>query len=137
VVFAFLSRNPQLDHLAKLVTDLRPEQDAATVKAVAAVVFWGALGALVVVIIIEALLLLRVMHRHGGARWALLCMALVQGGVGVLAVAFLVAPGAEGNTVFLLLAAAWVLAGAALVAGVMPGAGAWFRAEHQPSGRPT
>jgi drug/metabolite transporter (DMT)-like permease len=131
VVFAFLSRDVQIDHLRTLVKDLRPEQDAETLKTVASTVFWGCLGAIVLVIAVEALNLRVLMRRHGGARWTLLFLVLVQAAVTVLAIAFLGSPGSEGNAILVLLAAALVLAGAALVACALPGAGAWFRTEHK------
>jgi hypothetical protein len=134
VIFAFLSRNVQIDHLGTLVKDLKPEQDAETLKAVAETVLWSSLGAIVLVIVVEALLLLVMLHRRGAARWGLLCMMLVQAGVTVLAIALLASPGGEGTTILLLLVTALVLAGVALVAGAVPRAGAWFRTEHKTSG---
>jgi hypothetical protein len=134
VVVAFLSRNVQIDRLRGTVEDIKPDQGAETLKAVATIVFWSSLGAVVVVIVVEALLLLLMMRRHGGARWALLVLVIIQAATGVISAALLVAPGGDGNAIFLLLTAALVLAGAALVAGALPGAGAWFRAEREARG---
>ena len=134
VVVAFLSRNAQIGRLRDTVKDLKPDQEAETLKAVATVVFWGSLGAVILVIVIETFLLLLMMRGRRGARWALLFLVIMQAATGVLATAFLVSPGGEGNAVFLLLAAALVLASAALVAGAVPGANAWFRAEHKARG---
>ena len=134
VVFVFLSGNAQIGRLRDTVKDLKPDQTAETLKAVATVVFWGSLGAVILVIVIETFLLLLMMRGRRGARWALLFLVTMQAATGVLATAFLVSPGGEGNAVFLLLAAALVLASAALVAGAVPGANAWFRAEHKARG---
>lgn len=135
VVFAFLSRNVQIANLRDIVQELKPGQDADTLQAVAVLVFWVSLLAIVVVVIIEALLLVGLMRRRPGLRWALLAVVLVlQVGAGVLASAFLVSPSAEGTTVFAILVASLLLAGAALVVGALPSASAWFRGKDEPRG---
>lgn len=135
-VFVFLARNAQVERLRQLVTDLQPDRNAETLRAVATFVVWGSLGALVLLIVVEALLLRVMMRRHGGARWALLIVLLIHGAVAVLADAIVVAPTDEGVYVRILLGAQLLLAVAGLVVSMLPGARRWFRAEHKARGRP-
>lgn len=135
IVFAFLAREVQLERLRELITELEPGQDPETLDAVATLVFWGSLGPLALVVIIEAILVRAMMRRHGGARWGLLVTLLFHGAVAVLADAFVVTPEWEGILVRVLLLAQLLLAGAGLIGSAFPAANAWLRAEHESSGR--
>ena len=129
LLFAFVSRDEQLSRLRELVTDLAPEQDAATLAALASLVFWGALGLVALVIVIEAIVVRVMMRGHGGARWALMIMLVVNAGVVLIADALVIAPGDEGLYLRICLIAQLALAGVGLVLSLVPGAGRWFRAE--------
>ena len=135
IVFAFLARDAQVERLKEIVTDIRPDQDAASLEAVASVVFWGTLGALALVIAVEALLVRVMMRRRRWPRWVLMPVLLLHGAVALLADGFVVLP-EEGVYVGALLAAQLLLALAGLVVSFLPGAGAWLRAENQPRRRP-
>lgn len=136
IAFAYLSSDARLERLREIVTEVDPAQDEATVDAVAALVHWGSLGALALIILVEALLLRALMRRRGGIRWAQLVVILLHGGAAVLADAFLVAPGEGDMYLRWVLVAQVVLACAALVVSLLPGADTWFRAEHETYGRP-
>ena len=133
VAFTVLNRTEQHARLLEQVTALDPSRDAGVLEQVATLVFWGTVGALVLVIAIEALLMRSMMRRRSGARVGLFVMVIIHAIVAILAEAFLAAPGAEGGTVRWPLVAQLVLAGAALIAGMLPGAGAWFRSGRQDS----
>ncbi|MCU1635710.1 MAG: hypothetical protein JWQ68_949 [Cryobacterium sp.] len=131
-VYAFLSRNDQIDQLRKLAGDAAPDQASGTRDAVASAVFWGTLVALVLIVVIEAILLRVMLRRHGGARWALLVVLLVHAGVALLAASVVAVNAFEGLSVQLLLLAQLASACVALVSSAVPGTGSWFRGEHQP-----
>ncbi|WP_127129625.1 hypothetical protein [Georgenia sp. SYP-B2076] len=126
--FAFLVRVDQHTRLLDQVTALDPSRDAETLDKVATIVFWGAIGAVVLVIAIEALLMRSMMRGRGSARVGLFVMVVVHVVVAILAESFLAAPGTAGGAVRWPLVAQLLLACAALVTSLLPGANAWFRA---------
>lgn len=128
ILIVFLGRNDQLTRLGDVLTGMRPDEDPATIDAVAEFVLWGSLLALAVVIVIEGILLAILMRRHGAVRWVMLPVLLIQCVVAVLADALVVAPGIDGWGIHLLLLVQLVLAGTALVVSTLPGAGRWLRA---------
>lgn len=131
IVFAFLSRAEQLGPLADIVGRLQPGLEAAEREAVAATVIVGSLSALAVVLLAEAILVRSmVVLARGRARWGLLALVLVNVLVCVVISAF-VAIGQYGAISAGLLVAQLLLACAALVAGFLPSASAWFGREHQ------
>lgn len=129
VAFTYLSRNAQLERLRTLSSDVRPGEAAETLDSVAALVFWSMLGALVLVIVVEALLLAVMMRQRGGARWALLVVLVFHGAAWALADAVLIGPDAPEPYLQLLLMAQLVTACVAWVVSLLPGARAWFRSQ--------
>lgn len=129
VLFAFVSRNEQLERLRTLVTELAPERDADTLSALASLVFWGTLLLYVVVMVIEAILLRVMMRGHGGARWALMIVLVVNSVVLLIADAFVIVPGDDGLYLRICLVGQLALAGVGLVLSLFPNASAWFRAQ--------
>jgi hypothetical protein len=134
ILIVFLGRDDQLTRLGELLAGMRPNEDPSTIDAVADVVLWGSLLALVFVIVVEGVLLAVMMRRHGAVRWVMLLVLLIQCVVTVLADALVVTPGLDGWGTHLLLLVQLVLAGAALVVSTLPGAGRWLRAGRE--GRP-
>jgi hypothetical protein len=65
-VLSFLNRDAQLERLRQSVAAVDAEQDAETLDTVASIAFWGSLGAVVLVIVIEAALLSVLLRRRGG-----------------------------------------------------------------------
>ena len=128
IAFAFLSRNAQFERLRLAISDLEPGQDDAVLDSATAVVFWGTITALAVVILVEALLFRAVLHRHGAMRWVLLAFLVVHAAVAVVADGF-VGMDEEGLIVRIVLAAQLLLAGVALVLALLPPASRWFRAK--------
>jgi hypothetical protein len=128
LLFIIFDQERRMEPLRQIVTDLAPDRDAGTLDAVVALVFWGSLGGIALVILIQMLLLWVVMRRHGWARWALVVVLLVHAGATLLADSFLAAPG-DALHIRLLLVAQLALAFVATVIMVLPGTGAWFRAE--------
>lgn len=128
ILIVFLGRNDQLTRLGDLLTGMRPNEAPATIDAVAEVVLWGSLLALVFVIVVEGILLTVMMRRHSAVRWVMLFVLLIQCVVTVFADALVVTPGLDGWGIHLLLLVQLVLAGAALVVSTLPGAGRWLRA---------
>ncbi|HXF03061.1 MAG TPA: hypothetical protein VN601_08730 [Arthrobacter sp.] len=136
-MFAFFARDAILEHVRGLINGLERGDDQETVEALAVVVFWGTLGLLALVILIEAALLVVLLRRHGKVRFVLLAMLFVHGVVTLIADAFLAAPGNQELGIRVLLVLQLALAGAAVIASVLHGASQWFRAEGQARGRPT
>jgi hypothetical protein len=134
LLFAFLARNTQIEWLTGVVEDIQPDQDAGTLKNVATFLFWASLVAVSVVVLVEGILVRRMMHRHGAVRWAIFFVLLVHAAVALLADAFLVTTEQEGLYLRILLVAQLLLAVAAFLASLMPGAWGWFRAERHGDG---
>ncbi|GAB3040433.1 hypothetical protein GCM10027052_21940 [Parafrigoribacterium mesophilum] len=132
--FVFLFRNDQLARLSELLTGLDTDHDAQTLRALATLLIWASIGALAAVIVIEAILMVVMLRRHGWARWAMLGVLVVHAAVWVVVDALVVVPDDRIGFFRILLLSQLVLAGAALVLAFFPAATAWFRAEHQ-SGR--
>lgn len=132
LLFVVFDQERRTEPLRKIVDDLAPDRDGGTLDAVVALVFWGSFGAMAFIIVIEMLLLWAVMRRHGWARWTLLVVLLLHAGAALLADSFLAAPGNDGLHIRLFLLAQLVFALVATVAMLLPGTGAWFRAEHKP-----
>ena len=130
-IFAYFAQDEILKHLRGLINGLEQGADEETVEALAVVVFWGTLGMLALVILVEVVLLRALMRRHGKVRFVLLAMLFVQGAVTLLADEFLAAPGDQELGIRIMLVLQLVLAGAAVIASVLRGANQWFRAEHQ------
>ncbi|WP_258061911.1 hypothetical protein [Arthrobacter sp. ZGTC412] len=127
LVGSFLTRDWHLERLRTVVDQMAPGGDAEAVTTATNVVFWGSLGAVLLVILLEAAMLGVVMGRQGWARWALL--PLLAGHVIVLAVAaaFLVPEGDAGSYVVLLWGLQLLLAFIGLVLFFMPSASAWLK----------
>ena len=136
ILFAFVSRDEQLSRLRDLVTQLAPERDAETLAALASLVFWGTLGLVALVIVIEAILLRVMMRGHGGARWALMFILFVNAAVSLIADAFVILPGEEGLYLRICLVGQLTLAGGGLVLSLFPRPSAWFRAQKKSRRRP-
>ena len=129
--FIFLFRADQLDRLSELLTGLNTTQDAQTLRALATLLVWASLGALVLVVAIESTLLVVMLRRHGWVRWVLLGVLVLHAGVWVVVDAVIVAPEEQVIYFGLLLLAQLVLASVALILSFFPGASEWFRAEHE------
>lgn len=136
VVVTFMDRDIHLERLRALVTERDPSRNTETFEAVATIVFWGSLGGLLLVILIEAILLSIMMRRHSWARWALLMVLLLHAGVMVVASAFLIPPDDKGMYILLLLVTQTLLATAALIASLLPSSGVWFHPKQERSSRP-
>ena len=136
MLFAFVARNEQLERLRELVTELAPERDAETLSALSSLVFWGTLGLVALVIVIQAVLLHAMMRGHGGVRWALLFTLIICAAIAVVADALVIPPGDEGLYLRICLVAQLALAGAGSVLSLFPGASAWFRAQKKARRRP-
>jgi hypothetical protein len=135
MLFAFVARDEQLTRLRELITSLAPERDAATLSALASLVFWGTLALVVLLIAVEAILLRVMMRGRGGARWALMVTLIISAGALVIADALVIPPGDDGLYLRVCLVAQLTLAGAGLVLSLFPGASSWFRAQKKPRRR--
>jgi hypothetical protein len=106
---------------------MAPGGDAQAVTTAAGVVFWGSLGAVLLVILLEATALGMVMGRHGRARWALLLLLAGHAVLLLVTAAFLVPHGDAGSYVALLWGFDLMTAIAGLVFFFMPSANAWLK----------
>ena len=93
--FVFLFRSDQLKRLNEVLTGLDTNHDAQTLRALATLLVWASMGALALVIAIEAILLAVMMRGHGWARWVLLGVLVVHAAVWVVVDAVIVAPDAQ------------------------------------------
>ncbi len=125
-LLAFLNRRSQLDRLRGVAEGIGTERDPLTLDTVASVAWWGGLGAQLVLIGVEALLLAVLLRRRGWPRWVLLALLPVHLAVMAAGGSILAPPGAETYVVLLLVAQA-LLSAAALAASLLPRANAWFR----------
>ncbi|WP_458781111.1 hypothetical protein [Arthrobacter sp. D3-16] len=127
LVGSFLTRDSHLERLRTVVEQMAPGGDAEAVTTATGIVFWGSMGGVLLVMLLEAAMLGVVMGRQGWARWALL--PLLAGHVVVLlvAAAFLVPEGDAGSYVVLLWGLQLLLALIGLVLFFMPSANAWLK----------
>ncbi|BAS10719.1 hypothetical protein AHiyo4_41410 [Arthrobacter sp. Hiyo4] len=128
LVGSFLTRDSHLERLRTVVDQVAPGGGPDAVTTSAAIVFWGSLGALLLVMLFEAVALAIFSARHGWSRWLMIPLLAGQVMVMVVAAAFLVPEGDAGSYVVLLWGAQLLLAFAGLVAVFMPSAGGWLKA---------
>jgi hypothetical protein len=122
-----MTRDSHLERLKAVVEGMAQGGDAEAVTTATAVVFWGSLGAVLLVILLEAAMLGVVMGRRGWARWVLLLLLAGHAVVLLVAAAFLVPDGDAGSYVVLLWGLDLLLAVAGLVFFFMPSANAWLK----------
>jgi hypothetical protein len=134
-LIAFPNRGEQVDRLRQAAAGVGTGRDPSTLDTVASVAWWSGLGALLLLIVLEAALLSVLLRRRGWPRWVLLALLPVHLGVMMVAASVLAPPGAETYLV-LLLAAQAALAAAAVAAGLLPRANAWLRTDTGRTGVP-
>jgi len=127
LVGSFMTRDSHLERLKTVVEEMAPGSDAEAVTTATAVVFWGSLGAVLLVILLEAAMLGALMSRKGWARWVLLLLLAGHAVVLLVAAAFLVPDGDAGSYVVLLWGLDLLLAVVGLVFFFMPSANAWLK----------
>lgn len=127
LVGTFFARDSNLERLRAVVGEMAPGGDADAVTTSSAIVFWGSLGALLLVILLEAAAVAAVSARHGWGRWLLIPLLAGHVVATVIAAAFLVPEGDAGSYVVLLWGAQLLLAFVGLVALFMPAAGRWLK----------
>lgn len=124
---SFAARDSNLQRLRGVVADMAAGGGAAAVGTTAAIVFWGSIGALLLVTLFEAAVLAAVLARRNWARWTLLPLLASHVLILFLASAFLVPAGAAGSYVVMLWGAGLLLALAGLALLFLPSAGAWLK----------
>jgi hypothetical protein len=128
LVTSFLSRDAHLQRLRTVVDQMAPggEADALTIST--AIVFWGSLGTMLLVILLEAAALAIVVRRHGWARWVMIPLLPGHVMAAFVAAEFLVPANDAGSYVVMLWGAQLLLAFAGLVLLLLPPSGAWLHA---------
>ncbi|MDQ0663066.1 hypothetical protein QFZ35_001564 [Arthrobacter ulcerisalmonis] len=129
---SFAARESNLQRLRGVVADMASGSDAESVGTAAEMVFWGSIGALLLVTLLEAAALAAVLGRRNWARWVLVPLLASHLPLLLLASAFLVPGGDAGSYVVMLWGAGLLLAVAGLVFLFLPSAGAWLQREHSP-----
>lgn len=127
LVGSFLSRDGHLERLRTVVDGMAPGGDADAVSTASGIVFWGSVGALLLVMLLEAALLGATLARHGWARWALVPLLAVHAVVTLLATAFLMPEGESANYVVVLWGAQLLLALVGLILLFLPATSAWLK----------
>lgn len=130
VLIAFLSGEGLMTELTEALGRLAPGYSAEEVEALVDVIYWSSLGALGLVIAIEAVLLAMIMNQRGGVRWVQLPVLIVHGAAALVATASL-AIGEWGVAIALLLIAGLAVAFAGWVLLLFPRAHRWFRMKDQ------
>lgn len=126
MLIAFLSHEPIAAELEETLLRLSPGYDEASISSLVDVLYWTCVASLGVVVTVEAILLALMLNRRGGARWAQLALLLLHAGTAIAGSAFLTVT-EFGLIVAALLLVSLVLALAAWVASLLPGANRWFR----------
>ncbi|WP_251045952.1 hypothetical protein [Arthrobacter sp. ISL-85] len=124
---SFVARDSNLQRLRGVVADMAAGNDAESVGTAVSIVFWGSIGALLLVTLLEAAVLAAVLGQRNWARWALALLLAAHLPVMVLASAFLVPGGAAGSYVVMLWGAGLILAFAGLVLLFLPSSAAWLK----------
>lgn len=132
LIGSFMTRDSHLQRLRGVVEQMAPGGESSAVSTSAAVVFWGSVGALLVLILLETGALAASAARHGWARWLMIPLLAGHVLVMVLTAAFLVPDGVAAGRVVLLWSAEVLLAFCGLVALFMPSTGRWLRAGRNP-----
>lgn len=128
LIGSFLARDSNLERLGTVVEKMAPGGDADAVTTSAGIVFWGSIGALLLVILLEAAVLAIVSARRGWARWLLIPLVAGHVLVMVVAAAFLVPEGDAGSYVAMLWGVQILTAAVGLVLLFLPPSNAWLRA---------
>lgn len=126
MLIAFLSQESIAAELEETLLRLAPSYDATSISSLVDVIYWSSIAGLGVVVTLEAILLAMLLNRRGGARWGQLVLLLVHAGAALVGSAFLTVT-EFGLIVAALLLVSLVLALAAWVASLLPGANRWFR----------
>jgi hypothetical protein len=132
LIGSFMARDSHLQRLRGVVEQMVPGGQSSAVSTSVAVVFWGSMGALLLLVLLEAAALAATAARHGRARWLLIPLLAVHVLVMVLTAAFLVPDGVAAGRVVLLWSAEVFLAFCGLVPLFMPATGRWLRARRDP-----
>jgi hypothetical protein len=127
LVGSFLTRDSHLERLRTVVQETAPGGDETAITTATAIVFWGSIGALLLVMLLEAAMLGVVVGRQGWARLALVPLLAGHVLVMVVAATFLVPPGDAGSYVAILWGLEILLAFIGLVLFYVPSAAAWLR----------
>lgn len=127
LVGSFLTRDSHLERLRTVVDEMSPGGEAEALATSSGIIFWGSIGAGVLVILLEAAALAIVLGKRGWARWLLIL--LMPGHVLAVAVtaAFLVPGGDSGNHVLGLWGAQLLLALSGLILLFTPSARTWLK----------
>ena len=131
LVGSFLTRDSHLERLRAVVDEMAPGGDADALTAASATVFWGSMGAMLLVILLEAAALAILNGRQGWIRWLMIPLLLAHLGAVVVAEAFLVPAGDAGRYVWLLWGAQILMAFVGLVLLFMPASNAWLGSRRQ------
>ena len=127
MVFRVLNREDQLAYLRRTAGEVEGSVPQADVDTVALVAFWGTIGLLVIVFLVQAILIGPLQRGDGWTRWVYLGL-LVPNLLGlVLASATLTDDFAGLQLTPLLLVAQMLLAVVALLAALLPASTRWFR----------
>ena len=124
---SYVARDSNLQRLRGVVAAMAAGSDTGSVDTATDIVFWGSLGALLLVTVLQASALAAALGRRNWARWVLLLLLAAHLPVLLLASAFLVPGGSEGSYVVMLWCAGLLLALAGLVLLFLPSAGAWLK----------
>jgi hypothetical protein len=126
---SYVARDSNLQRLRGVVAEMAAGRDASSVGTTTEVVFWGSIGALLLVTLLEAAVLAAVLGRRVWARWTLVPLLASHLLLLFPVSAFLVPEGAAGSYVVMLWGIGLVLAFVGLVLLFLPSAGAWLKRE--------
>lgn len=127
VVLRVLDREGPLSYLRRTAGELDAGLADADLETVALIAFWGTVGALLIVLLAEAVLIRPFLAGRGWTRWVLAVLLVLNLGSVLLASAFLTDDSGGLQLPFVLLVVQAVLAAAALLVALLPASSRWFR----------
>lgn len=131
LVGSFLTRDSHVERLRAVVDQMAPGGSADAITTSAGIVFWASLGALLLVLLLQASALAIVSARRGWARWLMIPLFAAQAIAMVVSSAFLVPDGDAGSYVVMLWGAQLLAAAVGLVLLFTPSSNAWLRSGKQ------
>jgi hypothetical protein len=130
MVYRVVNQDGQLAYLRRTAGGMEGTVGQSDVDTVALIAFWGTIGLLVIVFLVQAILIGPLKRGVGWARWVLLGLLVPNLAGVVLASAFLTDDSGLQLTPLLLIAQV-VLAVLAILAALLPASTRWFREERR------
>lgn len=124
IVYAFIIRADQVEHIAERVRGVDATRAEETVTTTADIIYWSMFGTLVAIVLLQILLVVSFANRRPRARWWLLATVLLQA-VALIITREFADTGATADPLKLILIAQGALAALGLLWSLLPVALRW------------